>query len=73
MSYKIKNTIRELNEIKEDFKEQYPKLTEFELLKLAMQHQRNRILVAAFVISPTDAYPGAIEAIAIQLGFKTKL
>ncbi len=72
MDYKIKNTIRELDEIKQDFKEKYPKLTEFELLQLAIQHQRNRILVAAFVISPTDKYPGALEAIAIQLGFETK-
>lgn len=68
MDYKIKNTLKELDEIKEELKEYYPKLTEFELLQIAVQHQQNKIFVAAFVISPTDSYPGAIEAIAMRLG-----
>lgn len=71
MNYKIKNTLGELDEIKKELKEYFPKLTEFELLQIAVQHQRNRILVSAFVIGSSDSYPGALEAIAIQLGFST--
>lgn len=69
MDYKIENTLRELDEIKKELKEYFPKLTEFELLQIAVQHQRNRILCAAFVISQTDSYPGCLRSNCYSIRF----
>jgi hypothetical protein len=48
----------------------YPKLTEFEALQLAVQMQRNEIMRRAFVVGSNDNYPSALEAIAATLGFR---
>lgn len=52
-------------------------MTQFEALQIACTIQRNRIesdrteiFRRAFNISLSDKYPGALEAIAIQLGFE---
>lgn len=63
----IKNTIRELKEIADEVREFFPALTQAEAAQIAVQHQANRIQVAANVISSTDAYPSALEMIAIKL------
>lgn len=68
MSYIVKNTVAELREIADDIREAFPNLTEAESANVAIQHQHNRILMLAHVISTTDSYPSALEAIAIQLG-----
>ena len=46
------------------------KLSLFEALQIATEIQRNQILSKAFVV--TDVGPSAFEAIAMQLGMKTK-
>ena len=43
-----------------------------ELHKLQAAQEANELFKKAHVISATDAYPTALESIAIQLGFKTK-
>ena len=48
-------------------KKEYPDLSDFEALTLAIELQRNQIIKAAFTVSSSDAYPPALEAIAIAL------
>lgn len=64
MDYKIKNTIRE---IADELKEHFPSVPEKDILHAALMHQANRIQIAANVISSTDAYPSALEMIAMKL------
>lgn len=47
-------------------------ITMADALSLLIQSERNEILKKAFVISDTDKYPTALEAIAIGLGFEDK-
>lgn len=56
-------------EIVKDLKLDYPKLTDFEVLNLTIQIQRNQILQGGFNVSSTDRHPSALEAIAITLGY----
>lgn len=60
----------DLNSLAKEFKKDYPKLTDYEALSLAIQKQKNQILIAGFNISRTDKHPASLEAIAIQLGYK---
>ncbi|SHJ66373.1 hypothetical protein [Bacteroides stercorirosoris] len=53
-----------------DLKLDYPKLSDYELLSIAVQMQRNDILKAGLTVFETDGTPPALEAIAIQLGMK---
>ena len=53
-------------------KDNYPKLSDYELLKIAVQMQRNDILRAGLNVSQSDTHPSALEAIAMQLGMKSK-
>lgn len=62
--------VETINEIKNGLKLDYPELTNFELLSLAIQIQRNQILTAGLVVSPSDKNPAGLEAIAIALGYK---
>ncbi len=55
--------------IVKDLKMDYPKLTDYEALNLAIQIQRNQILVGAFNVSYNDSYPSALTSIAIALGY----
>lgn len=66
----MKNHIQNYNQIVSDLKKDYQKLTEFELLSLAIQIERNQILENGFVVSSDDRYPSGLEAIAIALGFE---
>ena len=66
----MKNQIQNYNQIVSDLKKDYQKLTEFELLSLAIQIERNQILENGFVVSSDDRNPSGLEAIAIALGFE---
>lgn len=54
----------------DDLKLDYPKLSDYELLLIAVQMQRNDILKAGLTVFETDTTPPALEAIAMQLGMK---
>lgn len=58
---------QDLNTIEKGLKLDYPKLTDFERLTLAIQKQRNQILIAGFVIN--SSRPSGLEAIANSLGY----
>ena len=52
------------NQIKLD----YPTLSDYELLSIAVQMQHNDILRAGLVVSQADSHPSALEGITMQLG-----
>lgn len=56
-----------ISTIEKGLKLDYPKLTDFERLSLAIQMQRNQILRAGFVINSSG--PNGLEAIANSLGY----
>ncbi|MFD2519971.1 hypothetical protein ACFSR2_03685 [Emticicia soli] len=56
-----------MSTIEKDLKLNYPKLTDFERLSLAIQIQRNQILSAGFVVNSSS--PNGLEAIGIALGY----
>lgn len=56
--------------ISEELKINYPNLTEFETLSLAVQIERNAILENGLAVSSSDERPSALEGISIALGFK---
>ena len=62
----FKNVNRYYDELKLD----YPKLSDYELLSIAVQMQQNDILVAGLNVSQSDKRPAALEYIAILLGTK---
>jgi len=64
----MKLRVREYTEIAKQLKADYPKLTEFEVLSLAVQIERNEILENGLVVSPDDKNPSGLEAIGIALG-----
>ena len=49
---------------------EFPKLSEFKILSLAIQIERNQILQKGLVVSSDDKHPVGLEAIAITLGYK---
>ena len=51
----MKNHIQNYNQIVSDLKKDYQKLTEFELLSLAIQIERNQILENGFVVSSDES------------------
>jgi hypothetical protein len=66
----MKVKIDTYNGIAKQLKEEYSKLSDFEILSLAIQIQRNQILENGLVVSSSDKYPSALEAIAIALGYE---
>lgn len=52
------------NTLKSDF----PKLSDYERLNIAVQMQKNDILISGLGISETNEQPAFIEAVAIELG-----
>lgn len=64
----MRTTIEDYSTIAKDLKLDYPKLTDFELLTLAIQIERNQILENGLVVGNSN--PSALEAIAYALGFK---
>jgi hypothetical protein len=65
----MKIGIRRFTEIARELKLNYPKLTEYEILNLSIQIERNEILENGLVVSSNDNVPSGIEAIAISLGY----
>lgn len=60
--------IQSIRKLVKEFKEEYPNLSDFELLIVALQKQRNQILQEGLKVSNNDKYPSALETIAMQLG-----
>ncbi|NRT13623.1 histidine kinase [Flavobacterium sp. 14A] len=65
----MKIKVRNYSEIAKELKTDYPKLTEFEVLSLAIQIERNEILENGLVVSSDDKNPSGLEAIGIALGY----
>ena len=65
----MKIIIEDYSRIAKQLREEYPKLSDFEILSLAIQTERNQILENGLVVSSSDRYPSGLEAIAIALGF----
>jgi len=61
--------IKDYNTIAKQLKVEYPKLSDFEILSLSIQIERNQILENGLVVSTSDATPNGLEAIGIALGF----
>lgn len=61
---------KNLNKYYDNLKSGYPNLTDFELLSIAVQIQRNDILIAGLTVSQLDKHPSALEKIAILLDEK---
>jgi len=57
------------SKIAKNLKLDYPKLSDFELLSLAIQIERNQLLEYGLNVSRGDKYPASLEAIAIALGY----
>lgn len=66
----MKIGIKDYNRIAKDLKEEYSKLSDFEILSLAVQIQRNQIIQSGLVVSSSDKHPSALEAMAIALGYE---
>ncbi|WP_343695765.1 histidine kinase [Flavobacterium sp.] len=66
----MKLEIENYNRIAKQLKEEYSKLSDFEILSLAIQIQRNQILENGLAVSSSDKHPSALEAIAIALGYE---
>lgn len=66
----MKSKIQNYNQIVKDLKNDYPKLSNYELLSLAIQIERNQLIENGLVVSTDDKNPSGLEAIAIALGFE---
>lgn len=66
----MKITIEDYSKIAKRLKKEYPKLSDFEILSLAIQIERNQILENGLVVNSSDKHPSGLEAIAIALGFE---
>lgn len=66
----MRTKIDDYSTIVKDLKLDYPKLTEFELLSLAIQIERNQILENGLVVSRSDSTPSGFETVAYALGYK---
>lgn len=69
----MKVEIENYGKIAKQLREEYTRLSDFEILSLAIQIERNQILENGLVVSTLDKYPSGLEAIAIALGFRDKL
>lgn len=68
----MKTKIQNYNQIVKDLKKDYPKLSDYELLSLAIQIERNQLIENGLVVSTNDSNPSGLEAIAIALGYENK-
>lgn len=64
--------MEDYNKISKQLAEQYPMFTDFELLSLSIQIERNQILQNGLNVSNSNKHPASLEAIAIALGFSDK-
>jgi hypothetical protein len=65
----MKTEVEDYNKIAKLLRKEYPKLSDFEILSLAVQIERNQILENGLVVSRSDRNPSGLESIAIALGF----
>ena len=65
----MKVRVQGYREITRELKKDYPKLSDFEILSLAIQIERNQILENGLVVSTDDSAPVGLEAIAVALGY----
>jgi len=63
----VNGTPASTRELARNFKD-HLKVTDYEAFSLALKVEQNELLKQAFVISSTDAHPGALEKIAMSLG-----
>lgn len=68
----MKSKIENYRTIEKQLRQDYTKLTDFEILSLSIQIERNQILENGLVVSSSDKTPSGLEAIAISLGFTDK-
>ncbi len=57
------------SKIVKDLKEEYPKLSDFERLLLAVQIERNQLIENGLNVSRNDENRTSLEAIAVALGY----
>ena len=62
----------DVTELAKDLKEEYPKLSDYEALTLALKAEQNALLKIGFVISSDDKTPTGLEAIAIGVGYNPR-
>jgi hypothetical protein len=65
----MRSNIEGYNTLAKQLKQEYPKLSDFEILSLSIQIERNQILENGLNVNYSDKSPSALEAIAIALGF----
>ena len=65
----MKIEIESYSTIAKQLKKEYPKLSDFEILSLSVQIERNQILENGLVVSSSDKNPSGLEAIANALGY----
>lgn len=61
--------IKSYSKIAKDLKKIYPNLSDFELLSLSIEIERNMLIENGLNVSRKDKYPASLEAIAIALGY----
>jgi len=67
----MKTQIENYYIIAKKLKNEYPKLSDFEILSLSIQIERNEILENGLAVSFDDKHPSALEGISRALGFKS--
>jgi hypothetical protein len=65
----MRTEIENYHTIAKQLKNEYPKLSDFEILSLSVQIERNQILENGLVVSSSDKNPSGLEAIGIALGY----
>jgi uncharacterized protein (DUF849 family) len=63
----MKNLVKEITSLAHEITDNDWELTDFEVLQIAAKIQQNRIISEAFMVG-IDGVPGALEAIAMELG-----
>jgi len=65
--------VQNYNEIARGLKIDYPKMSDFEIVSLAIQIERNQLLENGLAVNRDDSKPGSLEAIAICLGYTDRV
>ena len=68
----MKSTIKDYKTIQKELKKEYSTMSDYEILSLAIQIERNQILENGLNVSYADTHPASLEAIAIALGYTGK-
>ena len=61
--------MQEIDEIYDDLKRKFSKMSDYELMTLSIQINKNHILQRAFAV--TKGYPSALETIGMQMGYSS--